>query len=194
MLCRVFYDVVCGKKDVVKKVLLNECLSLCARKWFNLNLLKKDPDNPVPLAPSSFDVNMRHLFSEFREFGMEYNYDRDFNKKAEFHGILKDTWDLARKKDPSFGAADVKGEFDERADEMIRDAVAVGKLNIHSNVEEMQFYLVFCCSRYGGFRGGKEIYNAKWNQFELGTIKKGACKGLRYMLVSFPDGTKSKLF
>ena len=99
-----------------------------------------------------------------------------------------------RKKDPSFGMANVESEFDEKADSLIRAAVSVGTLNIFSNVDDMQYYLVFCCSRYGGMRGGKEIYNSKWNQFELGTVKDGPCKGLRFVVVSFPDGTKSKLF
>ena len=40
---------------------------------------------------------MKALFSVFKEQGIQYQYDRDFNGDHQFHAILKSTWREGKK-------------------------------------------------------------------------------------------------
>ena len=92
MLCyRRFFLVVKGEREKYKHVLINKCLSLCAVKWFNINVWKAE-GKKVRLQPNSFYTRMKQLFSLFRAEGIQYVLDRDFNVKNQFGAILKATW------------------------------------------------------------------------------------------------------
>ena len=91
-LFRVFYGVIGGPKRKFKLIILNECLSLCARRWFNKTKQKADPNDRVALAPKSFDQYMKRLFAHFADMDIKYKYYSDFNTKGHFHAILKLTW------------------------------------------------------------------------------------------------------
>ena len=70
---------------------MNECLSLCAMKWFNITRWKKEGVK-IHLQPSAFRTYMKALFSIFAQHGILYRYESDFNRNGEFHAILKSTW------------------------------------------------------------------------------------------------------
>ena len=80
-----------GKPNKWKRILLNECLSLCATKWYNITRYRKDGVK-VHLQPGPFKTYMKKLFSIFRQYGIQYNYKKDFNRNGEFGAILISTW------------------------------------------------------------------------------------------------------
>ena len=77
-----FYVVVRGRKMDYKKILINQCLILCAVKWRN----KKDGEY---LESSTFEQYMKLLFNVFSNNGVVYKYKVDFNFDGEFHGVCK---------------------------------------------------------------------------------------------------------
>ena len=91
--CRKLYLVLQGSKSEYKHAILNECLSLCARKWFNLIKARRKV-NPViePIEPGSFETLMKRVFSVLHDYKIEYKYAYDFNRHKQFHAILKNVW------------------------------------------------------------------------------------------------------
>ena len=88
---RRFYLVVRGKKDKYKHVLMNECLSLCAAKWYNLTRFKSEGVK-IHLHSDAFFTYMKTLFSVFAKEGIEFKLKDDFNLDHQFHAIAKATW------------------------------------------------------------------------------------------------------
>ena len=80
-----------GVKEEYKKVIINECISLCACKWYNLTTFKQKGIK-VHLQPNAFHSYMKALFSVFKEQGILFQFDKDFNGDHQFHAILKSTW------------------------------------------------------------------------------------------------------
>ena len=162
----VFYNILGGEKDEVKRYILNQCFILCAMKWE----VTRGENKGKPYQPSTFDKYMQLISYDFKAKGIQYNYRHDFNNAGEFHGVLKDLWAKQQKKDPTFGTCPNRARAPQDILEIIVDAIRVGTLKPYEDPHHCQMTIILingCCV---GLRGQTEHSDLKMEQITVGTF------------------------
>ena len=147
-----FYAVVGGAKSADKHKIMNDCLVLCAMKWTNKSGKNKGKQH----EPSTFAKYMDNLSYVFKEKGVQYSYSVDFNKKGQFHGILKKKWAEARKENPKFGTAPNKARVEQALFRKFVNAIRNKDITPYTNPEHLCICVIFILGFYCGLRGSEE--------------------------------------
>jgi len=147
-----FYAVCGGEKNPAKHKIVNNCLVLCAMKWN----CKSGRNKGKALQSSSFNKCMEQLFIVLAEKGIRYSYLQDFNKKGDFHGVVKGRWRKIRQSDPEFGTGSNRARADKDLFRKFVQAVRDRNIRPCEDPEHLVlcviFILGFCC----GLRGSSE--------------------------------------
>ena len=140
-----FYSVVGGPKNADKHKIMNDCLVLCAMKWINQTGKNKGKQH----EPSTFAKYMDQLSCYvFKEKGILYSYSNDFNKKGQFHGILKKKWADVRKANPKFGTAPNKARVEQALVRKFVTAIRNGDIRPYENSEHLCLCVIFILGFY----------------------------------------------
>jgi hypothetical protein len=160
-----FYNIVGGPKNHDKHFLLNKCLVVCAVKWV---VRKGSPDKiGKPLQPGSLRSYFQELFSTFKDKGVQYKYDVDFNHKGGFHGVVIEKWEAYRKIDPTFGTKPNEAQFMPDSDKRVRTAIEKGILD-QNNPAHLRLIVMYFVGRYCALRGNKEYHDLLIDHIYLG--------------------------
>jgi len=159
-----FYAIVGGKKNSDKHKIINDALVLCAMKWFNTTGKNKGKQH----EPSTFAKYMDQLSYVFKEKGIEYTYSNDFNKKGQFHGILKKKWADIRKTNPKFGTAPNKARVEQALVRKFVSAIRDGTITPYTNPEHLCLCVIFILGFYCGLRGSKEHIDLSTEDIYIG--------------------------
>ena len=92
-----FYNIVGGEKHPAKQSILNLCLTLFIVK----SSISRGPDKGKPHQPNSMKQYIKKINYVFREKGILYDLEKDFNAKQDYHGVLIDRWQKQRDIDPT---------------------------------------------------------------------------------------------
>ena len=80
---------------------------------------------------------MDQLSYVFKEKGIQYTYSNDFNKKGQFHGVLKKKWSDVRKQNPKFGTAPNKARVEQALVRKFITAICEGVITPYTNPEHL---------------------------------------------------------
>jgi hypothetical protein len=180
-----FYNLCGGEPHDDKKFILNKCLILCALKW----TIKQGDKKGVPLQPNTFETYMKTLFMILRDKGIRYRFEKDFNGKGEFHGVvIQQVWEKARKNDPTFGCKPNEAQFMENADRKVVEAMMSGKISME-NPTDLRNLAMFVAGRFWALRGVTEPHSMLLEDIFFGQYGEDDAvevRGLRYIGVKIP--------
>jgi len=159
-----FYSVVGGSKSADKHKIMNDSLVLCAMKWNKKSGKNKGKQH----EPSTFAKYMDQLSYVFKEKGVQYSYSIDFNKKGQFHGILKKKWAEARKQNPKFGTAPNKARVEQALFRKFISAIRNNDITPYTNPEHLCICVIFILGFYCGLRGSKEHIDLSIDDIYIG--------------------------
>jgi len=159
-----FYSVVGGKKNADKHKIMNDALVLCAMKFHHQTGKNKGKQH----EPSAFAKCMDQLSCVFKEKGIEHTYSNHFNKKGQFHGILKKKWSDICKMNPNFGAAPNKARAEQVLYRKFISAIRNGDITPHTNRKHLCLCVIFILGFYCGLRGSKEHIDLSIDDIHIG--------------------------
>ena len=113
--------------------------------------------------PAAFVKMMKNLFLVFKQKGIQFTMNDDFNGSGQFHGHCKAKWIELKKKDPKFGTQQRKAQFDIDIDSKCRMAIVEGILDIWNTPKHLTMAVQFTFGRYCAFWGVKEHHDLTHN-------------------------------
>ena len=182
---KAFYAVCGGEKNADKHKIFNDCLVCCGMKWYCLTGKNKGKH----LQPSAFAKHMEQLTIVFAEKGIRYNFANDFNRKGDFHGVIKTMWRKIRESDPSFGTGADRARTDPALFRKFVEAIRDGTIRPYEEPEHLVLCVIFIFGFYLGLRGSSEHLNLMTEQLYIGeyTMEDGQeLAGLRWGGVKVP--------
>jgi len=187
-----FYAAVAGEKDADKHEILNKCFILCGMKWECLTGERKGQ----AIQPVSFVKMMQQLTYVFQEKGVLYLFNEDFNKKGEFHGVMKKRWRDIRKKDPSFGTGSKRARVEKTLVRKFFQAIRDKRIRPFEDPEHCLVCVIFIIGYCCGLRGSKEHIDLDTTNVYLGeyTLEDGPeLAGLKWGGVKVPFSKTNNL-
>lgn len=149
-----FYNQLGGEKNYDSKVIMNSALILMVVKWKKESGKKEEIGKP--LQPNTFNQYMKLLFYLFKAKGIQFEYDKDFNRPGEFHGVLIDQWNAIRAKDPTFGTCKNRARVDPDFVRIFIKAIEDGTLKPYEDAVDLLRCVIFINGYYLGLRGRTE--------------------------------------
>ena len=174
-----------GEKSPDKHEIMNKCFILCGMKWQCLSGSNKGK----AIQPISFCKMMQQLACLFNRKGIQCVFNEDFNKKGDFHGVMKKTWADIRKKDPSFGTGSKRARVEKTLVRKFIQAIRDGTLKPYDDPEHCLICVIFVLGYYCGLRGSSEHINLDIENVYIGecTVEDGPeLAGLRWAGVKIP--------
>jgi len=153
-----------GEKNADKHKMFNDCLVCCGMKWCCLN----GPNKGKQLQPSAFAKHMEQLTIVFAEKGIRYDFGIDFNRKGEFHGVLKTQWNKIREDDPSHGTGANRARTDPDLFIKFLAAIKNKKIRPCEEPEHLCLCVIFAFGFCLGLRGSSEHMDLKTSQLYIG--------------------------
>ena len=193
---RRFYNVLGGKYTEAKRLVLNSIFVLLFFKWKKLSG-KKD-EIGKSLQPNTFSKYMQKLGYVMTRKGIEFQWDKHFNGRGEFHGIVQDEWAKLRQKDRTYGINPNRKRTDPNLLKKIVAAIKEGKLTPYTNAQHLLALVIFINGYYCGLRGQKEHTELMMGDVVDGTFTEAEgseLAGLSYCGVIVPfDKTRQLKF
>ena len=157
---------------------------MCALKWVCLSGRNKGKF----IQPSSFGNYLKLMFYVFKDKGIEYNFENDFNNPKEYHGILIDKWKSIRKDDPTFGCAPNEAQFMTDADKRVKQGLENGTIRLDDprDLLELVMYII---GRYAALQGSTEHHYLLVERIFIGRYgadEDEAIRGLEYIGIYVP--------
>ena len=151
---RRFYNIVGGHKDEDKRQILEKLYILVTFKW------KKKSGKKGTIGenyqPSTFEKYMQQLGYVFARKGILYDYEKDFDRKGGFAGIVKSIWKQERLKDRSFGVNPNRKRVTSDLLRLINVALKDGVLKPYEDPQHLLTCIIFINGFFCGLRGDKE--------------------------------------
>jgi len=159
--CRVFYTQVKGIRNLFKRSIINEAMSLFVknhkRKSPSTSIISSEKGNfDLEYQPNTFAQHLRTLFGIFKDQGIVYNLN-EFEKKGDFKCWLHQKWKEVAKKRTDFGNLPFQAQFDETMLEKIHSAVLEKKLDYKNNYRHFTMLIIILLGHSHMLRGGEEV-------------------------------------
>mmetsp|Transcript_15759 Transcript_15759/g.23192 ORF Transcript_15759/g.23192 Transcript_15759/m.23192 type:complete len:238 (+) Transcript_15759:523-1236(+) len=111
---------------------------------------------------------MKLCFYNLKGKGFEYSFDKDFNDRGEFHGVMIQLWTNIRAKDPTYGTSKHAAQMIEDADRKIMNTMKSGELRPYEDPTHAIMIMGTVHGRYLAFRGSKEHVKLKISNVFIG--------------------------
>ena len=139
--------------------------------------LKKSDPFAMEFQSTTWDTNLKTLFSKFHSFNIMYNYPGDFQRPGSFVAIQNKRFAEIAKERLDFGSLPNRGEVDPNAHDKVLKAFEDKRLKPDTNWTHLMYVLNWFIGTYFMLLGEMEHVDLVWGMFDIFTTTEGEYAG-----------------